>query len=103
SLLESSLLDFVNSTADKYGVELSSTTLPSRFAQLIEQLHKKAGSPVAVLIDEYDKPLIDNIDRETYSHPKGIWKREYRNDSVAISNGVSDNKGKGNNGWHPTI
>jgi hypothetical protein len=64
SLLESSLLDFVNATAEKHGVKLSSSTLPPRFAQLIEQLHKKTGSPVAILVDEYDKPLIENLSKK---------------------------------------
>jgi Holliday junction resolvase-like predicted endonuclease/phosphoserine phosphatase len=72
SLLESSLLDFVNSTADKYGVELTSVALPTRFAQLIEKLHEKTGSSVAILIDEYDKPLIDSLSKpkEAYEEIK---------------------------------
>jgi hypothetical protein len=32
-----------------------------KFAQLIEKLHKKAGERVVILVDEYDKPLIDNL------------------------------------------
>ena len=71
SLLESSLLDFVNSTADKHCVELTSVALATRFAQLIEKLHEKTGNPVAILIDEYDKPLIDNLgDKETHEQVK---------------------------------
>jgi hypothetical protein len=64
SLLESSLLDFVNATAAKYGVELTNNALPPRFAQLIEKLHEKAGSPVIILVDEYDKPMIENLSKK---------------------------------------
>ena len=69
--LESSLLDFINSTANKYSVELNDNTLPSRFAELIEKLSKKAGERVVILVDEYDKPLIDNLsDKEVYAQVK---------------------------------
>ena len=33
-----------------------------RFAYLIEALHERAGQPVAVLVDEYDKPILDALD-----------------------------------------
>jgi hypothetical protein len=71
NMLESSLLDFVNSEASKYAVTLTNSALPSRFAQLIEKLHEKAGSPVVILVDEYDKPLIDNLsNKEIYQEVK---------------------------------
>ena len=37
-------------------------TAPERFAHLLEMLHDQAGQPVAVLIDEYDKPILDALD-----------------------------------------
>ena len=37
-------------------------TAPGRFASLIEALHERAGQPVAVLVDEYDKPILDALD-----------------------------------------
>lgn len=33
-----------------------------RFADLLVQVHKKTGHPVVVLVDEYDKPILDAID-----------------------------------------
>ena len=69
--LKNSLLDFVNSTAFSYGVALSDSTLSSRFAELIEKLNEKAGERVVILVDEYDKPLIDNLsDKEVYGQVK---------------------------------
>ena len=38
------------------------TTAPGRFSSLLEALHDHAGQPVAVLIDEYDKPILDALD-----------------------------------------
>ena len=37
-------------------------TGPERFGHLLESLHGDAGRPVAVLIDEYDKPILDALD-----------------------------------------
>ena len=34
----------------------------TRFKRVIDTAYKTAGRPVAILIDEYDKPLIDNLD-----------------------------------------
>ncbi|HIJ59645.1 MAG TPA: AAA family ATPase, partial [Nitrospirae bacterium] len=35
--------------------------IPACFSQLIEGLKKKYGQGVVILIDEYDKPILDNI------------------------------------------
>ena len=37
-------------------------TGPERFGHLLEALHGDVGRPVAVLIDEYDKPILDALD-----------------------------------------
>ncbi len=34
---------------------------PERFAHLIETLHERTGQRVAVLVDEYDKPILDAL------------------------------------------
>ncbi len=38
------------------------STAPGRLASLLEALHEQTGQPVAVLIDEYDKPILDALD-----------------------------------------
>ena len=38
------------------------TTAPGCFASILEILHEKAGQRVAVLIDEYDKPILDALE-----------------------------------------
>ena len=41
-------------------------SVTGQFAELIRLAHAKFGATVVVLIDEYDKPILDNItDRET--------------------------------------
>ena len=55
----------------EYGSELSENSFSSRFAGLIRRAYEKTGKQVAVLIDEYDKPLLetmnDNLElNETY-------------------------------------
>ena len=37
-------------------------TAPGRFANLLKALHDRNGQPVAVLVDEYDKPILDALD-----------------------------------------
>ena len=37
-------------------------TVPRRFARLLAALHRQAGRRVVVLVDEYDKPILDALD-----------------------------------------
>ena len=59
--LETSLMRI----AGGYDVQLTSPLLMSKFTELILALSKKIGRPVAVLIDEYDKPIIDHLGKGT--------------------------------------
>lgn len=58
--LTDSLEYLVNRNADEHGVTLTETGYNKRFKELIAQLAKK--DRVVVLVDEYDKPIIDNLD-----------------------------------------
>ncbi|MEE4357450.1 MAG: ATP-binding protein [Desulfococcaceae bacterium] len=44
-------------------IEIAASTLKGMFRELILALHHKTGMPVVILIDEYDKPLIDHLGR----------------------------------------
>jgi Predicted AAA-ATPase/PD-(D/E)XK nuclease superfamily len=50
--------------AIKYDINLQSTTIASMFRELIETISAKLGK-VVVLIDEYDKPIIDFLGTDT--------------------------------------
>ena len=56
-------------TARRLGLELPATDEPAIFFQeLIQEAHKQHGRQVVLLIDEYDKPIIDNIDDLELAH-----------------------------------
>ncbi|GHT42392.1 ATPase AAA [Bacteroidia bacterium] len=59
--LQSSLNSLVDSYALQHQLSLSRETLPGRFQELLEQIHKSTKQQVVVLVDEYDKPIIDNL------------------------------------------
>ena len=40
----------------------AAATVPRRFARLLAALHRQAGRRVVVLVDEYDKPILDALD-----------------------------------------
>ena len=43
------------------GVGVRYDTAPARFRHLLQALHEHAGQRVAVLVDEYDKPILDTL------------------------------------------
>ena len=62
--LEIKLNRFLDDAEKQFGVELIDKDPAIRFSQLIIGLYGDFGSQVVVLVDEYDKPVIDNIDNE---------------------------------------
>ena len=44
------------------GVGSEYTSAPVRFRHLLEALHERSGQRVVVLVDEYDKPILDALD-----------------------------------------
>jgi hypothetical protein len=58
--LEQDLIAKVDEYAIEFGVELN-RTWSARFAELIERVHAKTGEKVVILVDEYDKAIIDNL------------------------------------------
>ncbi len=51
----------LKNTGLAHGIQLHENMLKEQFKELILALHKKTGMPVVILIDEYDKPLIDHL------------------------------------------
>ena len=60
--VELSLMEQLAAAERRAGVATESETVPGRFSSLLEALHGQAGQPVAVLVDEYDKPITDALD-----------------------------------------
>ena len=47
--------------AERYGIKLLQTDYGAKFGELIRKLSEHLGRKVVVLVDEYDKPILDNI------------------------------------------
>ncbi len=64
--LEKTLECFIADEEDIYGRGKNANTLAGRFRAVIANAHKATGRGVVVLIDEYDKPLLDVMGLERY-------------------------------------
>ena len=60
--LQANVMEQLTAIENRSGVVTAAVTAPGRFASLIEALHERAGQPVAVLVDEYDKPILDALE-----------------------------------------
>ncbi len=58
-VLETTLNTFVADAEDIYGRGKNAETLGDRFRAVLANAHKKTGRRAVVLVDEYDKPLLD--------------------------------------------
>jgi len=77
-VLNDVLNDATNSWCTQYGITVNGETPSLRFKNLIIALYKKTGSKVVVLVDEYDKPLLQSLDdRELLSQIRGDLKAFY--------------------------
>jgi len=59
--LDAEVLAQLQECAQGYGVEVTENAPHRVFSSLIHQLYQKSGQRVVVLVDEYDKPILDNI------------------------------------------
>ena len=76
--LHASLTAQLERLEERAGVGSAYDTAPERFGTLIEKLHERAGQRVVVLIDEYDKPILDALDdpdvaRANRDHLRGLY------------------------------
>lgn len=65
-LLDSILDNIFNKWEDKYEIKVKANDHSSRFHNIIEAAHKKTGREVVILVDEYDKPLIGNLNKSKH-------------------------------------
>ena len=61
-LLEESATAQLEDIGRRTGVATGGGSPPVRFRRLMEALHERAGRRVVVLVDEYDKPILDALD-----------------------------------------
>lgn len=55
------IVNTVNYFAKQYDIELTIDSYEQRFAELVRELHAKSAKRVVLLVDEYDKPILDNL------------------------------------------
>ena len=75
--LERILEEYVSAWEELYGKSTIYTTLSSRFQYVLEQAAAKTGHKCVILIDEYDKPLLDVLDEPLEQVNRSILKDFY--------------------------
>ena len=72
------LNDTLSRYEEEYGTRPTEETLPLRFAGIIDRAYRKTGQRAVILIDEYDKPLLQNLhDEETQNRFRNMLKPFY--------------------------
>lgn len=75
---ENKLDPVLNNIAKQHGISLTTRGLSNRLSELVWYLFETTGVPVVVLVDEYDKPLLDNIeDPEKATEMRDLLKEFY--------------------------
>lgn len=55
------IINTCNDIARNFNISLDIDSYEQRFAELVRKLHNKTQQGVVLLIDEYDKPILDNL------------------------------------------
>ncbi len=64
--LDERIRELLADNESRLGVASAHASIPGRFHGLIRAAHERTGERVVVLVDEYDKPILDNLaDRDT--------------------------------------
>ena len=74
--LKEELLSIIKNIATEQNIELTETLYNKNFEELIKKLYKRDGK-VVILIDEYDKPILNNIENENIAELQKIMKGFY--------------------------
>jgi len=73
------MVNYLTDVAKEYGVELSGNELPKDLLRrMILHLNKTTGKQVVVLIDEYDKPILDAIHKPYVTDVVGMMQNFYQ-------------------------
>jgi hypothetical protein len=95
--LDSTLNDSLCEWEELYGTRESETTFALRFKGVIQRACQLTGQRVVILVDEYDKPILQTIDdemlqesfRATLKNFYGVLKSEDKNIQFAFLTGVT--------------
>lgn len=88
-LLESVLNNLFREWEEKYEVDYIDKDLSQRFRNIVKAAHRKTGKQVVILVDEYDKPLVGNLNRtENFDHYRNQLASIYSNCSISDLKGL---------------
>ena len=96
--------------AEDAGVPVRYDTAPERFRDLLRALHARTGQRVVVLVDEYDKPILDTLDapdiaRANRNYLRGLYSTIKSSDAhvrFTFLTGVSRSPPRGSARGHPS-
>jgi len=75
--LQQNLMAQLDSLETQAGSQSGYNTCPERFQYLIRHLHQQTGLPVVVLVDEYDKPILDALQDSTVARKNRDFLRGF--------------------------
>ena len=79
-LLDGVLDNYFRIWEQEYGVRVIGDSLSVRFRNIIKAANQKTGHKVVILVDEYDKPLISNLnDDDNFEHYRAKLASVYSN------------------------
>ena len=95
--LDVRILNILEENAEHLGVSYESTDIPGKLGTLIRKAMAKYGERAVVLVDEYDKPILDNIDnpsigaemREGLKNLYSVLKQQDANLQFVFMTGVT--------------
>ncbi|MDR2570128.1 MAG: ATP-binding protein [Oscillospiraceae bacterium] len=96
-ILRNSLVYELESQIENEGLSISVGAPPDMFKKLIKKLHEKYNKQVVILIDEYDKPILDHLmdeekaqaNRDVIRNFYGVIKSMSANIRLVFITGVS--------------
>ena len=71
NVLEEVIEKFLSDQEDIYGKNPNSKDIGSRFKDILKAAHQQTGKRAVVLIDEYDKPILDVLDTGIHTYING--------------------------------
>ena len=75
--LQATLMGQLDAVQRRTGVVSDYPTAPERFAHILEALHLQCGHRVVVLVDEYDKPILDALEKPEVARSNRDFLRSF--------------------------
>jgi len=86
-ILQKDLENTIVKAGQVHNLKIDAPFLKSKFKQLVMELHEKTGMPVVILVDEYDKPIIDHVGKGQKEIDFAIANRETLKNFLGVIKG----------------